>query len=37
MYELSHGQAISIGMTYAAIMSQHLKHFKGAEEVVTAF
>jgi 3-dehydroquinate synthase len=34
MYELSHGQAISIGMTYAAIMSQHLKHFKGAEEVV---
>ncbi|MES2372666.1 MAG: 3-dehydroquinate synthase [Bacteroidota bacterium] len=35
MYELSHGQAISIGMTYAAIMSQHLKHFKGAEEVVS--
>jgi 3-dehydroquinate synthase len=34
MYELSHGQAISIGMTYAAIMSQHLKHFKGAEEVI---
>jgi 3-dehydroquinate synthase len=35
MYELSHGQAISIGMTYAAIMSQHLKRFKGAEEVVS--
>jgi 3-dehydroquinate synthase len=34
MYELSHGQAISIGMTYAAVMSQHLKHFKGTEEVV---
>ncbi len=35
MYELSHGQAISIGMTYGAIMSQHLKRFKGAEEVVS--
>src|SRR6478609_885898 len=35
MYELSHGQAISIGMTYAAVMSQHLKHFKGTEEVVS--
>ncbi len=34
MYELSHGQAISIGMTYAAVMSQHLKHFTGAEAVV---
>ncbi len=34
MYELSHGQAISIGMTYAAVMSQQLKHFTGAEAVV---
>lgn len=34
MYELSHGQAISIGMTYAAVMSQQLKHFTGAELVV---
>jgi 3-dehydroquinate synthase len=34
MYELSHGQAISIGMTYAAVISQHLKHFTGAEAVV---
>ena len=33
MYELSHGQAISIGMTYAAVMSQQLKHFTGAEMV----
>jgi 3-dehydroquinate synthase len=35
MYELSHGQAISIGMSYAALMSQQLKHFTGAEAVVT--
>ena len=35
MYELSHGQAISIGMTYASVMSQQLKHFTGAELVVT--
>lgn len=34
MYDLSHGQAISIGMTYAAVMSQQLKHFTGAELVV---
>ena len=34
MYELSHGQAISIGMTYASVMSQHLKFFKGADQVV---
>jgi len=34
MYELSHGQAISIGMTYAAVISQQLKHFTGAEAVV---
>jgi len=31
MYELSHGQAISIGMTYAAVISQQLKGFKDAE------
>ncbi len=31
MYELSHGQAISIGMTYAAVISQQLKGFKEAE------
>jgi len=34
MYELSHGQAISIGMTYAAVISQQLKNFVQAEEVV---
>lgn len=34
LYELSHGQAISIGMSYAAVMSQYLKHFTGAEAVV---
>ncbi|TAH12055.1 MAG: 3-dehydroquinate synthase [Sphingobacteriia bacterium] len=34
MYELSHGQAISIGMTYASIMSHQLKFFKGTDEVV---
>lgn len=34
MYELSHGQAISIGMTYASVISKQLKFFKGAEEVV---
>ncbi len=34
MYELSHGQAISIGMSYAALMSQNLKHFTGAEAIV---
>lgn len=35
MYELSHGEAISIGMTYAAVMSQQLKHFKDADAVVS--
>jgi 3-dehydroquinate synthase len=35
MYELSHGQAISIGMAYAAVISQQLKGFTGAEEVVS--
>lgn len=34
MYELSHGQAISIGMTYAAVISQQLKGFTQAAEVV---
>lgn len=34
MYELSHGQAISIGMTYAAIMSQQIRGFKDAETVI---
>ncbi len=34
VYELSHGQAISIGMTYAAVISQQLKGFKETEAVV---
>ncbi|SKA06932.1 3-dehydroquinate synthase [Sediminibacterium ginsengisoli] len=34
MYELSHGQAISIGMTYAAIISQHLNGFGNTDELV---
>jgi len=34
MYELSHGQAISIGMTYASVISQQLKGFTGAADVV---
>jgi 3-dehydroquinate synthase len=34
MYELSHGQAVSIGITYACIISQQLKGFKQAEEVI---
>lgn len=34
MYELSHGEAISIGMTYACLLSQHLKFFKGTTEVI---
>jgi 3-dehydroquinate synthase len=34
MYELSHGQAISIGMTYAAIISQQLKGFTQTADVV---
>jgi len=35
MYELSHGQAISIGMTYAAMMSEQLKFFTGAKQLIT--
>lgn len=34
MYELSHGQAISIGMTYAAVISQQLKGFRQTEDLV---
>lgn len=34
MYELSHGEAISIGMTYAAIMSQQLKFYSEADRVI---
>lgn len=34
MYELSHGQAISIGMTYATMISQQLKGFKDTDAVV---
>lgn len=33
-YELSHGQAISIGMTYASHMSALLRGFRGAEKVI---
>ncbi|MDF2385148.1 3-dehydroquinate synthase [Nostoc ellipsosporum NOK] len=33
-YELSHGQAVSIGMTYACHLSEKLKGFKGTEKVV---
>lgn len=33
-YELSHGQAISIGMTYAAEVSRQLTGFRGTQEVV---
>ena len=32
-YELSHGQAISIGMTYAAVISQKIMGFKEPERV----
>ncbi|MER3463652.1 MAG: 3-dehydroquinate synthase [Chitinophagaceae bacterium] len=34
-YELSHGEAISIGMTYAVSLSEQLKGFKQKERVVT--
>jgi 3-dehydroquinate synthase len=34
MYELSHGQAISIGMTYACVLSQQLSGFNETERVV---
>ncbi len=35
MYELSHGQAISIGMTYAAILSQQINGFADTEQLVS--
>ena len=37
IYELSHGQAISIGMTYAALISQQLTGFSQTEELVQVF
>ncbi|UAY53508.1 3-dehydroquinate synthase [Ferruginibacter albus] len=36
-YELSHGQAISIGMTYASHISQQLFGFKQTEAIVKTF
>ncbi|MBZ5856737.1 3-dehydroquinate synthase [Flavihumibacter profundi] len=33
-FELSHGQAVAIGMTYAAHLSETILGFKGAEKVV---
>lgn len=33
-YELSHGEAISIGMTYAALLSAQLNKFSGAEALI---
>lgn len=33
-YELSHGEAISIGMTYAALLSAQIKNFRGAEDLI---
>jgi len=33
MYELSHGQAISIGMTYASVISEKITSFKEANRV----
>jgi 3-dehydroquinate synthase len=33
-YEISHGQAISIGMCYASIVSQKLTGFKDAQKVI---
>ncbi|HLP37282.1 3-dehydroquinate synthase [Lacibacter sp.] len=35
MYELSHGQAISIGMTYACHISEQLTGFKQTQKVVS--
>jgi len=32
-YELSHGQAVAIGMTYASVISQKITGFKEAERV----
>ncbi len=33
-YELSHGQAISIGMTYASLISEQLNGFKDAKKII---
>lgn len=33
-YELSHGQAVSIGMTYAAHLSESFLNFRGTEKLV---
>lgn len=33
MYELSHGHAISIGMAYAALLSEEIKGFRQTEEL----
>jgi 3-dehydroquinate synthase len=33
-YELSHGEAISIGMTYAALLSAQIKKFTGADALI---
>ncbi|MCA6440638.1 MAG: 3-dehydroquinate synthase [Sediminibacterium sp.] len=35
IYELSHGQAISIGMTYAALISAQLKFYKEAPRLIS--
>ena len=34
MYQLSHGEAISIGMTYAVFMSQQLQQYQEPERVI---
>ncbi len=34
-YELMHGEAVAIGMAFAAKLSRELLHFKGAEKLVT--
>jgi len=33
-YELSHGEAVSIGMAYAALISEHLTKFRHAEKLI---
>jgi 3-dehydroquinate synthetase len=35
-YELSHGEAISIGMAYASVLSEKMKGFKQTGRVVRA-
>lgn len=34
LYELSHGQAVSIGMAYACVLSQKLNGFRDSERVI---